>query len=501
MKIRKKENASVTVTLCLTIVVTAALIFSLAEAARFYGVKEDAAEWSHLAAESLAAGYQPYLSKKYDLFLLDGSFLGEEFDTDALEAEMDALLAYNVLSVTEKEGINLYHMQKAESEITDYVLLTDDDGRVFMSQTAKIMKKTIGQRAAEKILEKVNTIQSKQTTGGDPETSMSTAKQTLEDLKKEPEISVQEEKKKSSPLRKGENTEKSSETTDPFQSIQSMKDADGILGLVVPDGQAVSAKTISLEDCLLKRDCEKGTCKKSGKGGWYERILMQEFLKPEIGNFIEPAEDAALSYGTEYLIAGNESDEKNLKETVNKLLLLRETLNFLYLQQDKAKNAEAEVLAATLAGATANPAIIELVHQGILAAWAYAESVCDVRTLLAKGQVPLMKDAAVWKTQLSNLGEAATMPADDKTSGLSYQEYLDALLYTQSTKKIAYRGMDLMEQSMRHEEKYARCRMNHMITEFHADMTYEADTLFLGLFGEDLAGGYQFLEKTGYAYQ
>ena len=40
-----------------------------------------------------------------------------------------------------------------------------------------------------------------------------------------------------------------------------------------------------------------------------------------------------------------------------------------------------------------------------------------------------------------------------------------------------------------------------MITEFHADMTYEADTLFLGLFGEDLAGGYQFLEKTGYAYQ
>lgn len=141
MRIRKKENASVTVALCLTIVVTAALIFSLAEAARYYGVKEDAAEWSHLAAESLAAGYQPYLSKKYDLFLLDGSFLGEEFDTDALEAEMDALLAYNVLSVTEKEGINLYHMQKAESEITDYVLLTDDDGRVFMSQTAKIMKK------------------------------------------------------------------------------------------------------------------------------------------------------------------------------------------------------------------------------------------------------------------------------------------------------------------------------------------------------------------------
>ncbi len=501
MRIRKKENASVTVALCLTIVVTAALIFGLAEAARFYGVKEDAAEWSHLAAESLAAGYQPYLSKKYDLFLLDGSFLGEEFDTDALEAEMDSLLAYNVLSVTEKEGINLYHMQKAESEITDYVLLTDDDGRVFMSQTAKIMKKTIGQKAAEKILEKVNTIQSKQTAGGDPETSMSTAKQTLEDLKKEQEAKAQEEKKKSSPLRKGENTEKSSEATDPFQSIQSMKDADGILGLVIPDGQAVSAKKISLEDSLLKRDCEKGTCKKSGKGGWYERILMQEFLKPEIGNFIDPAEDAVLSYGTEYLIAGNESDEKNLKETVNKLLLLRETLNFLYLQQDKVKNAEAEVLATTLAGATANPAIIELVHQGILAAWAYAESVCDVRTLLSKGKVPLMKDAAVWKTQLSNLGEAATMPADDKTSGLSYQEYLDALLYTQSTKKIAYRGMDLMEQSMRNEEKYAKCRMDHMITEFHADMSYEADTLFLGLFGEDLAGGYQFLEKTGYAYQ
>lgn len=64
MKIRKKENASVTVTLCLTIVVTAALIFSLAEAARFYGVKEDAAEWSHLAAESLARRISAVFIKK-----------------------------------------------------------------------------------------------------------------------------------------------------------------------------------------------------------------------------------------------------------------------------------------------------------------------------------------------------------------------------------------------------------------------------------------------------
>ena len=44
--------------------------------------------------------------------------------------------------------------------------------------------------------------------------------------------------------------------------------------------------------------------------------------------------ETALSYELEYLLCGKESDEKNLKATVNKLLLLREGVNFVYILAD-----------------------------------------------------------------------------------------------------------------------------------------------------------------------
>ena len=85
---------------------------------------------------------------------------------------------------------------------------------------------------------------------------------------------------------------------------------------------------------------------------------MQEYLKPLIGNAVTPKVGGALSYGVEYLICGKKSDEENLKGTVRKLLLLREVMNFLYLQGDHAKQAEALSAASAIAGITGNPAII-----------------------------------------------------------------------------------------------------------------------------------------------
>ncbi len=506
---RVRQSGSVTVTLCLSVTMTAVLILGLAEAARFHGLKTDVKEWTNLAAESLAAEYQPYLLEEYELFFLDGSFGTAELNLAAGEAEMDALLAYNLILTEEKAGINLYHMQQAEAAVTGYILATDDSGKVFMSQTAKVMKSTIGQQVAKKILNRSQTIHSKEIEGGNPEQSIEDAGKKLQEL-------AEQQTAEATANRKGvagessetaANTETKADTEpaaaeNPLETIKPMR-AQGILSLVLPEGKTISAKTISVDNCLLKRNCSEGTYHWQDNTGWYERILMQEFVKPAVGNFLIPKENAALSYGTEYLICGKSSDEENLKKTAEKLLLLREAVNFLYLQQDEGKKAEALTAAAVLAGASANPAVIELVQQGILAAWAYAESVCDVKALLSGGKVSLIKTSASWKTQLSKLGEAAAAESGGDSEGLSYQEYLDALLYTRTVKQIAYRSMDLMEKSLQNEEEYASCRMDHMIAGFQITAEYEAGTLFFGLMGDDISDldGYQFVERTEYVYR
>lgn len=500
-----RQSGSVTVTVCLSLILTAALILGLIEAARFYGLKEDADEWTKLAAESLAAEYQPYLLEEYGLFFLDGSFGETKLNPAAGEAKMDALLSYNLIVTEEKNGINLYRMQKADSEIAGYILATDDSGKVFMIQAAKTMKDTIGQQAAKELLNKIQRIQSKESEGGNPEQSMIDAENTLMELASQQAAQAQVNAKKApiepvEPLEAEKAKEEPAVVENPLENIKTMR-AQGILSLLLPEGATISSKKISLEDCLLKRNFSKGTCHMKESAGWYERILTQEFVKTSSGNFLNPKDRGALSYGTEYLICGKSSDEENLKGTAEKLLLLREAVNFLYLQQDQEKSAEAMTAATILAGASANPAAVELVYQGILAAWAYAESVCDVKTLLSGGKIPLMKDKTSWKTQLSKLGEAAVTASSSEDLGLSYEEYLDALLYTKSTEKIAYRSMDLMEKSMQNVERYAKCRMDHMIAGFQTEIKYQADTFFLGLIEEDIPGGYQFIERTEYVYQ
>ena len=68
--------------------------------------------------------------------------------------------------------------------------------------------------------------------------------------------------------------------------------------------------------------------------------------------------------------------------TVDRLLLIRDGLNMASIMSMPDKQAEAEALAIAMAGASVNPAIIEAVKYGILAAWAYVESVLDIRALL-----------------------------------------------------------------------------------------------------------------------
>ena len=136
---------------------------------------------------------------------------------------------------------------------------------------------------------------------------------------------------------------------------------------------------------------------------------------------------------------------------------------------------------------------MRLVQTGVIAAWAYVESILDIRALLAGDKIALIKTETQWTAQFGSLAAAFEdgKKAKNCENGVSYQGYLKGFLYTVSSERLAYRMMDIMERTVRLHPMYADCRMDHVLGGISYRMDYEWQPLFSGLMvhtGRDLSG-------------
>lgn len=149
----------------------------------------------------------------------------------------------------------------------------------------------------------------------------------------------------------------------------------------------------------------------------------------------------------EYLICAGLSDKENLNGVRNRIIGIREILNIIYLNSDPEKSAA--VTAAATAIAPGPGAII--VKQGIIAAWAFAESVNDYRLLMAGKKVPLTKDDSSWAIELTAILENRSEGMIDKgnTRGDTYEDYLNVMIFAMDEEVRLLRMMDLIQINMR----------------------------------------------------
>lgn len=153
-------------------------------------------------------------------------------------------------------------------------------------------------------------------------------------------------------------------------------------------------------------------------------------------------------------------------------------------------------VALALTSAFANPELAEPVKHAILVAWAYAESISDVRILLNGGKVSLIKSDVQWHTDLKHLGDTLnTSEKNTEQEGLSYGGYLQLLLWTMSNEKISQRSINLIEQNT------GVC-MNQMVGKIKCSVEYEAQPLFWNLvqLGNHDIGSYHFWENSEIRY-
>ncbi len=248
----------------------------------------------------------------------------------------------------------------------------------------------------------------------------------LKDIKNKLEIIVKKKEKKDAKEEKG-----------LYKKAKELL-TEGVLSLVVEDINKVSKNKISLEGL------PSGDIKKS-QAGFLESqknkacLICYDNLK--FGNYLDEDKTGSLKYGLEYILAGNESDRENLASTVERMVLLRNIENLAYLITDKKKQAEMSTIAVAVAAATALPFLEPIVKIILNEAWALAEAVVDVKALLYGKKISLIKTKENWNTELKSLGGKAK----DVKNGITYVEFLNALLMISNTSKTTYRTMDLIQ--------------------------------------------------------
>ena len=454
-----KVKGEITVFLSLIFVLLVSFIGSMVQSADLQVGKNKRRAAMDRAVYSVFGEYQKELLESYEIFAVEGSYETGNY------AEEQVL-----------KRLEYYGADSLESEIAGIQYLTDNQGQPFIEQVVTYMREYSGIELAADLIGSSQGWTEQEIKGDESQKSAEETEKELEDTLAENEVSLPAE-------------------DNPIQAVETVKKSP-LLTMIMPKERSVSTKAIALDLVVSHRSLNtgRGTFQyKDEADSALSNLLFGEYLLMKFSDASEgelTAPGTALDYETEYLIAGKESDQKNLESVARRILLLRMGINFAYLQTDTEKRAEAEALAASMATLVALPVATEIINQAILAAWAYGESIMDLRTLLKGNKTPVMKTKETWQLSLTNLSKLGT--AEDESDGsqvdegISYQDYLRILLFLQEKHQCAIRALDLIEQNMQVGKGLTFFRADQCVTgiqlqsktTFERGITYEFPTYF-----------------------
>lgn len=463
MKSREREvRASTSVYFALVMLLVVSLLFTLLEGARIEGLKAAVKMNSEVEAESMLAGYVSPLWEKYHIFGADRANI-EAVDSKA----------------STRQGLWLFALQTEGVSMDECHLLTDDKGEGFCRLAAEYMKYHMPAATVEAAKTKLQQMQDAKDKAGDMDAKAENADSCIQKAKEEEQEAQSGQDTAAAPV--------VSETTveNPLEYRKGWKKAD-CLALLGVDTSRLSEKKADLSKSVTRRKRQTGNwsgTKTAASAA--EQLLFQQYLLEQFACYPANGENTAasgqtLDYEIEYLLAGKASDRQNLKTVLKQILALREVANFVYLQTDSQKKGEALTLATLLVGASGNTLLIKGVQQGILAVWAFAESISDTRSLLAGKTIPIIKTAEQWTTDVGGLSKDSSFSeASQCTGGLTYKDYLCLLLAMENRGKLCYRAMDLMEWEIRTVKGYENLQMDMLWDQAVFTYEYQAKPLFV----------------------
>lgn len=484
------KRGSITVFLALTLGLILSLLSSGLESVRMAAARTQILNGMDVGLYSLFGQYNKYLLKDYDLFAVDGAYGGKEMNLaavyDNLESYMEPVMDQNSQKLSVQQG-----------GISGYLLMTDADGEVFYQQAVQYMKETLGSHGAALLLNKIRNTERK-TTEAEKKGNELEDKGTIESYESEMNSAQEKSQAKLDEMTNNEQgTVDSSGFSDgtsssgtgeryepepidnPIPAIRRIRKM-GILDLVISPWKAISDKKADKEKLVSGRNLEAGfAMEDSVKADCSitSQALYQQYLMEKLGNFINPG-NGDLDYQIEYIIAGKDNDEANLKAVANKLLRVREGINVAGLMADPVKVAQVTSVAAAIAASFLIPPAAGVIKSALILCWAFAESILDVRELFDGGKVPLVKNAVNWQLSLQNLpalfDSLDTIRRTDET-GVSYEDYLQVFLFSCSKAKKIDGGMDMVETSVQEAKNWNWFQLDHCITAMEVSADVKAN--------------------------
>ena len=508
--VKNRVRGSITVFTALVIVMILALILSLVEAVHLCCVAKRSDMLIRDGAESVMAEYNRLLWKDYGILAVDMGYGNIGIDTD--EA-----VSRSIPYMDGRRGVSFIGVDTDYAHIDGYRLLSDQDGMV-------LIKDAVIQETLELPAQLISDWSDLCTAG---EAAMSSAEDIDELMEQGEEAEAQadamwEESQKaaaeaaaaaaSASSENGEETapveytpqpRPGSDVENPVKEVKEWKKRS-LLKQVLPDEIEVSGAGITDINKPSERGLDEGTMGETLSLSVTDRILYGAYLKNHFSNFTSDKNHSGAKYEWEYVLCGEDTDGENLEETVAMLLACRSAENLAAIYMDSSKMDEAEVLALAIVGWTGNDGVVNAVKYAIVAAWAYMESVLDVRLLLTGGRVPLLKSKEDWTSGLGNLGvcfDAHTKAKDCKV-GFSYEEYLLLFSYLHPASQVGLRSLDVVENALHEHTEYAYCYVDQMVCEIDMSAEYSAAPIFASIFsiGTGTLNGYEFSRRKNITY-
>ena len=152
---KRAYRGSMTVFFSVLTVLFLALISAMAESVRVQGARAKAASVLDLGIFSVFGEYERDLLEEYEVFGVDASYGGEDFQKEKLSERLDFFMKYNIEPTrgTMLTGNTLFPVRTEGSSILRTLLLTDEDGWVFRDQIVQNLKSAAGTELAAEFLE------------------------------------------------------------------------------------------------------------------------------------------------------------------------------------------------------------------------------------------------------------------------------------------------------------------------------------------------------------
>lgn len=464
----KARSGSVTVLASVSLMLVAGLIFTLLEGARFREVQRVAGVMTQTAAESLFSHYEPTLWDAYHFLALEAG-AGNDHSVRSREAwlkdTMDTELG------TGNQG-SLLQMSVKNVSLEHCLYVSDQEGAVFESAVSAYMQNNIAYELYHGIAGLSEEIANLKDENLDEK--MQDARDEL--------ASLEEQKARPSMIKQSFQSKKKKHSEEESAlDVAKEIDATGISALVLPSHSKISNRMMD-EDHLSARDLQEGDGE-TVSTNVYQTMLTILYLGTYFSSYTDVKENHGLQYELEYILGGKTGDSKNLNAAITKLFAVRELANFAYIITDSAKVSEAETMATVISVVTLMPAAMEAIKYGILAAWSCAESVLDLRALLAGKKVALIKNSAQWSTDLWDLLSVwdHEKMSEECENGFDYNSYLLAMILLQSQKTRSSRALDVMELTVREAEKRPDFCINDCIVESGLSASFQYHTAFAGM--------------------